>query len=218
MEERLALYVGLGRGAVDRLTEFRWAVPLGGRPGAWVRAGADAPADAVRGYPLAQIAWGLDDELWQVELEGASSGDSRAVHGKRGRLVQRIETWGSSTAVDLIEVCAWRVRDAAVGALSVEERADEAEVLAQVVDLPGLERLGNAAAAGGGTGSQLAGFAADVVLYARDADRPAAGAAVAAYVAAHALAGGDKNMRTYEARFEAERGWQAEWLRRRLEL
>jgi len=217
VDERLVLYLGLRPGAVDRLTEFRWPVPTGGEPGAWVRAGTDAPADALRGYPLAEIAWGLDDELWQLELDDASEAE-RAVHGTHGRLVRRIGAWDTSSATDLVEACAWRVRDAAVAELRDEERADEAEALAGVADLGALELLGNATAAGGGAGSKLAGFAADVVLYARDAAGPAAGAAVAAYIAAHALAGGDKNVRAYAARFEAERGWQAEWLRRRLQL
>lgn len=218
MEERLALYVGLRRGAVDRLTEFRWPAPSGAEPGAWVEAGADAPAGAVRGWPFAEITWGLDDELWQLELAGATTSDRRAFHGARGRLVQRIEAWESSAAGDLIEVCAWRVRDAAVVALRAENREDQAEALALAADLDALERLGNATAGGGGAASRLAGFAADIVLYARDADRPAPGGAVAAYVAAHALAGGDKNVRAYGPKFEAEREWQAEWLRRRLGL
>jgi hypothetical protein len=218
VEGRLALYLGLRPAAVDRLTEFRWPVPRGAQPGAWVQASVDAPADAVRGYPLAEIAWGLDDELWRLELDGVTAGGRRAVHGARGRLVQRIEGWQESTASDLVEVCAWRVRDAAVAELRIEERGDEAESLAMIAELAALEQLGNAIGAGSGAGSRLAGFAADVVLYARDADRPAAGAAVAAYVAAHALAGGNNNVRAYEARFEAERGWQAEWLRRRLGL
>src|SRR5262249_37832546 len=125
VEERLALYIGLGGGAVDRLTEFRWAVPLGEEPGGWARAGADAPADAVRGYPFAQIMWGLDDELWRIELDGALRADRRVIHGERGRLVRRIEAWEASTAADLIDACALRVRDAAVGALSTEGHTDE---------------------------------------------------------------------------------------------
>lgn len=218
MEGRLALYLGLRHGAVDRLTEFRWPAPSGGEPGAWVRAGADAPPDAVRAYPVAQIAWGLDDELWQIELGGTTTGDGRALHGSSGRLVRLVEAWEPSAATALTEACAWRVRDAAVRELRGEQSADEAKALAQTADLIALEAVGNAIAAGSGAGSRLSGFAADVVLYARDAASPAAGAAVAAYVAAHALAGGDKNVRAYEPRFEAERGWQAEWLRRRLGL
>lgn len=61
-------------------------------------------------------------------------------------------------------------------------------------------------------------FADDVLLYAEDAARPAAAAAVAAYIAAHALAGGDKAAPGYQARFERERDWQVEWLKRRLQL
>ncbi|MFN0153153.1 MAG: hypothetical protein ACKVUT_02145 [Gaiella sp.] len=61
-------------------------------------------------------------------------------------------------------------------------------------------------------------FASDIVLYARDAGSPVRGAAVAAYIAAHAMAGGDKTAAGYAAAFEGERSWQVEWLRERLRL
>jgi len=64
----------------------------------------------------------------------------------------------------------------------------------------------------------LEDYADDVVLYAEDAGRPAAAAAVAAYIAAHALAGGEKDATGYEAAFERERRWQVDWLKRRLQL
>ena len=67
-------------------------------------------------------------------------------------------------------------------------------------------------------GARLTDYADDVKLYAADADRPAAAAAVAAYIAAHALAGGDKSAVGYEDAFERERQWQVEWLKRRLQL
>ena len=66
--------------------------------------------------------------------------------------------------------------------------------------------------------AQLGEYADDVRLYAADADRPAAAAAVAAYIAAHALAGGDKSAAGYDDGFERERRWQVEWLKRRLQL
>ena len=68
------------------------------------------------------------------------------------------------------------------------------------------------------TRSELDAFAADVVLYAGEARGDTDGAGVAAYIAAHALAGADKLAANYEQRFEEERRWQAEWLKEQLLL
>jgi hypothetical protein len=65
---------------------------------------------------------------------------------------------------------------------------------------------------------QLDEFADDVVRYASEARSEADGASVGAYVAAHAIAGGDKAAIGYASRFEKERHWQAEWLKERLLL
>lgn len=83
--------------------------------------------------------------------------------------------------------------------------------------LEALEQVG-AAISQQDTGSarRLAGFASDTVLYARESPDPVRAAACAAYVAAHALAGGDKTVASYEADFADERRWHAEWLTRRL--
>lgn len=171
------LYGFLGEGAVAFLSGFRWPRPADGEPGRWVRAGADAPREAVRGVALEQLPWWLDDELWQLELEGSLVSVGRAVAADRARLVRRVDAWTPEAANDLVAACEQRVREAAL------------EV-----------------------------FADDVVLYAEDAGRPAAAAAVAAYIAAHALAGGKKDGPGYEAGFERERRWQVAWLRRRLQL
>ena len=172
-----SLYGFLAEGAVAFLSGFRWPQPADGEPGGWVRAGADAPRQVVRGVPVEQLPWWLDDELWEVELEGPLVMDGRALTGDRARLLRRVDAWTPEAAHEFVSACERRVREAA-----------------------------------------LADYAADVVRYAEEADRPAAAAAVAAYIAAHALAGGDKSAPGYEAGFERERRWQVEWLKRRLQL
>jgi hypothetical protein len=69
-----------------------------------------------------------------------------------------------------------------------------------------------------GTTSGLAGYAEDVVRFAAEAPYPARGAAVAAYVAAHVVAGADDMQPGYPEAFAAERRRQALWLRDRLQL
>jgi hypothetical protein len=170
-------YGFLAEGAVATLSGFGWPRPADGEPGEWVRAGEDAPPDVVRAVPLEQLPWWLDDELWEVELDGVTGENGRAVAARRARLVRRIDAWNDVVAAELVLACEERVRAAAL-----HEYAD------------------------------------DVTLYAADAGRPAAGAGVAAYIAAHALAGGDKEAPEYEEAFERERRWQVGWLTRRLQL
>lgn len=142
----------------------------------------------VRAFTFEELLWWLDDELWQVELEPPLVREPRCLRGARGRLLHRVWAWNDEAAAELVLACEERVRRAAA-------------------DAPA-----------GDTAELLAAFADDVLLYAEDADRPSSAAAVAAYVAAHALAGGDKNMRAYDARFAGERRWQVGWLRERLRL
>ena len=170
-------YGFLGKGAVAFLSGFRWPQPVDGEPGRWVRVDMDAPREVVRGVEVEQLPWWLDDELWEVELDGSLVTDGRAVAADRARLLRRVDAWTPETARELVAACEQRVRELA-----------------------------------------LADYADDVVLYAEDADRPATAAAVAAYIAAHALAGGDKGAAGYETSFERERRWQVEWLKRRLQL
>ena len=198
---------------------MQWPAPHDGAPGAWIEAGSDAPPDSIRAYPPEELLWCLDDELWEVELEGELRREGHTFVAVRGRLLSRVETWTPDVAAELVEAFAFRVRDAAVEALAESGLASEASDLAGCVSLDALERAGSATAdRGSDAAARLAGFAADAARYAREATGPARAAGVAAYVAAHALAGGDKTVASYEARFADERRWQAEWLTRRLRL
>jgi hypothetical protein len=174
---------------------------------------------AARGLRAGDLPWWLDDELWSIEVEGERRPGERAVEVDRARLVARVEAWTPEVAAEFTAACAWRVRDVAVEALRSDGRPDDGARLAACPDLATREREGTEVgrvsvdAAG-----LLAGFAADVVLYARDGDGAARGAGVGAYIAAHALAGGDKNLSGYAAAFADEREWQVRWLTTRLKL
>lgn len=207
-------YVFLGAGGRAFLTGVRWPPPADGAPGAWVES---APGADVRGHELRDLPWWLDDELWELELGGEVQPGRRVLIAERGRLVARIAGWGDGTAWELVDACARRVGEHAAEALRAEGRADEAAALVGAVDLELLERRAAELARGEGLGARLAGFCADTIAYAHAADGARA-ASVAAYIAAHAVAGGDRELPGYERRFELERDWQAEWLRARLSL
>jgi hypothetical protein len=199
----------LGVGRTSFLTGLEWPAP-----GTWVERGDDA----VRACEPDQLSWWLDDELWEVELDGDIRTLGRALVASRARLVRRIDAWTEAMAAALLLACAHRVRDSAVEALILVGRGEEAAELAASSELDAIEAAGGRIADDGRPASALAGLAADVVLYARDARDAPRAAGVAAYVAAFALAGGDKRAPDYQERFDAERRWQADWLKERLRL
>jgi hypothetical protein len=210
----MSLYVFLRPGRIATLSEREWP-----EPGTWMHAGVDAPREAVGAYRLEDLLWCLDDELWEVEVDGETIDEGRMLIAERARLARQVEAWGPAAAQELVETCAHRVRDAAAEALTEAGRELEARTLAVCDSFDELERTATQiAAAGDDDAARLAGFAADVVLYARDARDPVRAAGVAAYIAAHALAGGDKTVAGYETRFQREQRGQVEWLQRRLQL
>ncbi len=212
----MGLYVFLREGRRASLGDVVWPAPEGDEPGDWIGGGETG---SIRAYPPEELLWCLDDELWAAELAGDVRREGRAFVGARGRLLSRVETWTAETADALVRAFAFRARDAAAAALVGSGRESEARCLADSLSLAELERVG-AEISGSEPDpvSRLAGFAADIALYARQAPDEVRAAAVAAYIAAHALAGGDKTLAGYEARFADERRWQADWLTRRLRL
>jgi hypothetical protein len=68
------------------------------------------------------------------------------------------------------------------------------------------------------SGRELAPLVDDAAKFSDEAADPTRGAAVAAFVAAHAAGGGDDKAPGYETGFAAERAWQADWLSTRLRL
>jgi hypothetical protein len=125
----------------------------------------------------------------------------------RGRLLRRIEAWDAACAQRFADACAGRARDHAAGAL---DRADAHALAAALRRATTSRELRDTV-----RGAEPPEAARTAVTMAGDAARRALGGAavVAAYIAAHAAAnvdGGDA--------MDAERAWQAEWLRAALDL
>jgi hypothetical protein len=209
MEALVSLRAG-GRSALGSLV---WPAP-GSEGGSWVAAGVDGEPRDVRGFEASQLPWWLDDEIWVVELAGQVQASGRILLAERARLVRRVEGWDAEAQDAFVAACGGRVAELAAAALEREGRSSEAAKLRSADDLESaageLEGVAGAAL--------LAGLARDVFFYHRDAGRGARGAGTAGYIAAHAAGGGDKTARGYDAGFEAERRWQAEWLSGRLGL
>jgi hypothetical protein len=234
-------YKFLARGAVGRFSGFDWPPAEGGVPGPWVVGGpvalclAGIHACRVRDLP----DW-IDDELWEIELDGEIREEPSMVVGERGRLVRRVEGWDEQAAQDLADACAWRTRASAVRALRRDGAEPEAAKLEAVGDLIDMQILAALASRSvGGQAAALVGYAADAVSLARGqrpdswelgvalaepapAQTPAAMAANLSFVSAH-VGGLDAVTETgdeaaYASGFAAERAWQLSWLKDRLSL
>src|SRR5262245_57728100 len=111
------------------------------------------PGDSVRACSAGDLAWWLDAQLWEVELEGDVTQVGRALTAPRARLVRLVDAWSEAIATELVAVCARRVRDQAVRALHEAGRAKDASVLEQAETPEEIE----AAAAPVGNGDDAAG-------------------------------------------------------------
>jgi hypothetical protein len=202
-------YKFLCTGGLGPFSRYPWPLPRGGGPGAWVIApGGAAPCrSAVHACRVRDLPWWLQDELWEAELDGAVSRGRHKVMAPRARLVRRVEGWDQGGAQRFADACAGRARDHAAAAL---DRAGAADLAAGLRRRSTPWEIREAVRA-----AQPPEAARLAVAMAGDGSRRAlAGAAVvAAYIAAHAAAGVDG-----EAALDAERAWQAEWLRAELRL
>ena len=229
MEEGAAgvrAYKFLARGAVGRFSDFQWP-----EPGEWVESGQPV-VDCLHGVHALReeqlLDW-IDDELWEIELGGAVADRNGMLVAERGRLVRRVEDWNDTAARAFADACAKRSGTLAAEALRHAGLNDSAERFEQATDLEAIQEaaVGALERTTGGGVTEVVAFAADLVSLAggnrpdmwlhtgatvRIAQRPAATAANAAYVAAHvagrAAVARSLDEDSYEAGFQAERAWQ----------
>ena len=237
-------YKFLAAGGAGRFSGFDWPVPAGDEPGAWVSADGSL-AVCVNGLHACRVEnlldW-IDDELWEVELEGEVTEEATMVVGQRGRLARRIKGWDAPTASAFADACAWRAREIAVCAFRRDGLAIDADRLAaadDLIDMQIVSALASKRPEASASTATAAAFAADAVALARGqrpetwdlavalaepapVQTPAATAANLAFVVAHAAGldavaeGGDEA--AYASGFATERAWQLGWLTEKLGL
>jgi hypothetical protein len=190
-------YKFLAPGTVGVFSGFTWPRPAGARPGAWVQArGAlETCGNGVHACRPADLPFWLAEELWRVELGGEVLEVERGLVARRGRLLERIDSWTPEAARELAEVCRARSGALAEQALAASGIVEDADV---------------------------AGYARDTASYAAQASEgDVAWASCTAYVGAFtaglAASGSARGARRDPAYF-SERRWQAEWLAGRLGL
>ena len=90
-----------------RFTGTSWPTPRGDELGAWVE--TDGPvAPCVRGVHAMRahhVPFWLDQQLWEIELDGAFVENDSLLVAERGRLSRRIDAWNDDAWKALCDFC-----------------------------------------------------------------------------------------------------------------
>ena len=99
-------YKFLGAGGIAPFTGFRWPV------GEWVDAGGADPCRAgVHACRVGDLPIWMDEQLWEIELEGEIVEQTRKLVAARGRLLRRLEEWTPALQRDFGHGCLQRTRE-----------------------------------------------------------------------------------------------------------
>lgn len=228
----MTAYKFLSSGRVGLFSDFRWPPA-----GEWVDTGEPVVDCLVGVHALRfeQLLDWIDDELWEIELDGETVEHDGMIVAARGRLVRRVEGWNNTTTWAFADACAVRSGRFAADALRRAGLPEDAARIEEADELPAVQEA--AVAALGSTNdaavTEVVAFAADMVslvggsrpdawgrppaIKSRPAQSAGAIAANAAFVGAHAAGraavaeAGDEG--AYGAGFAAEREWQLARLR-----
>jgi hypothetical protein len=193
---------------------FRWTgVPAGN----WIETAAVRPCrDGIHGCRPPDLAWWINEELWEVELDGEVTDAGRKVVARRGRLRRRIDGWAGGGAAEFAAAVIFRARDAA---LAVGGASPALEALANCRELDGVAPAARAGLAGLEEGSPAhvaVGLVADAAFF---ADQHICHAPfISACAGGHAAAARTGRREDWRAGLEAERAWQSAWIAERLGL
>jgi hypothetical protein len=211
-------YVFLLADRVGPVSAAVWPLPSGDLPGAWLDAAQVVPPDSrVQAYRVADLPFWVSQALWEVELEGDVTEHRCHVSADRGRLLRKVEAWDGEASAAFAAACGFRTREHAVKLLRHDGFDDEAAQLAECADLASIATVGAELAAGlEGRARLFAGRAGGNAI---------AAAAPRTSITAHltAVVAGEVGQATgatvdFDEGFIAERDWQAEWIKQRLDL
>jgi hypothetical protein len=98
-------YKFLRSGSVGPFTGFSWVM------GQWVEStGAALCEHGVHACRVDDLPFWVNEELWEVELDGEVVTAGRKVVAPRGRLVRRVEAWTAAASRELADTAAARAR------------------------------------------------------------------------------------------------------------
>ena len=192
-----------------------WPLPAGDEPGPWLEADVRPCHSGIHACAPSDLAYWLAPALWEIELDGPVVASRHKVVAPRGRLVRRIDEYGTAVR-ELGALAAWRARDRAVELLHREERTDLADALAAIDTIADLEAFGTALPAPldeVSPGVRSAQMATDAAHYA-----PAGPLQHAPFISACSAGHSAPAADDFDAAFAAERQFQSDWLAARLDL
>lgn len=91
-------YKFLNETGSGRFSEARWPLPTHAAPGAWLSAALPLVpcVHGVHAMRSHQLPFWLDQQLWEVELDGEVIECTSMLVAERGRLVRRVESWNQA--------------------------------------------------------------------------------------------------------------------------
>lgn len=109
-------YKFLRPGGKTIFSSFEWALPEGGRPGAWVDAIVDPCQSGVHACRHRDLPYWVGPELYELELDGEIVEERSKVVASRGRIIRRVDSWTDRARDEYTRMCAERAREIALGA------------------------------------------------------------------------------------------------------
>ncbi|TML68102.1 MAG: hypothetical protein E6G14_10465 [Actinobacteria bacterium] len=120
-------YKFLCGGGIAPFTGARWPEPQSGKPGQWVEAAAVEPCrQGVHACALEDLPYWLQDELWEIELDGDVQRVGHKLVARRGRLIRHVDAWDGGTAREFSDDCVARTAEIAARTRGLEGHAADA--------------------------------------------------------------------------------------------
>jgi hypothetical protein len=140
----------LSRDGTSLVTGFRWPA------GDWVE--VEGPLgycdNGIHACRLDDLAHWLGPELWLMELAGETLAAADSLVARKGRLVERLESWSGGVAQEFADDCARQAMLLAADAPSTAERAGDAVVNAANGSVAGAAYIAAAVAGEAGSGAR----------------------------------------------------------------
>jgi hypothetical protein len=124
-------YKFLSSGAVGLFSRHAWPTPTADSPGEWVHVDGEIQPclNGVHACPQERLVEWLDDELWQIELDGPVVEADGDLIARAGRLIRRLEGWDDECAQAFVRQCVDNTVALAAASMARAGREFEAEAL-----------------------------------------------------------------------------------------
>lgn len=100
-------------GGSSMFSGFRWPLPDGAQPGAWVTASGPLAlcGNGIHASTIGQLPQWLGDEIWEIELDGEIVEEEPALVAERARLLRRVSEWDEDARRGFAQDCAARAEE-----------------------------------------------------------------------------------------------------------